>query len=181
MHTTKIFACWPYGLPAIRPTSARRTIPIFSHYKGNCCLNVNLHVVPKNIYLQHCSSSGIFRPRPTRSCALPSTRFPNENMIATITITIVHSLKPCDFLMPACIATWSQLAISRNDACIHTHMTIHVTMFVYCLLSCVKDSDMLSPMLNPTYDFQSASSNSDAMIASKEAVYTVVPDNQDEL
>ena len=59
-------------------------------------------------------------------------------------------------------------------------MTIHVTMFVYCLLSCVKDSDMLSPMLNPTYDFQSASSNSDAMIASEEAVYTAVPDNQDE-
>ena len=59
-------------------------------------------------------------------------------------------------------------------------MTIHVTMFVYCLLSCVKDSDMLSPMLNPTYDFQSASSNSDAMIASEEAVYTV-SDNQDEL
>ena len=39
---------------------------------------------------------------------------------------------------------------------------------------------MLSPMLNPTYDFQSASSNSDAMIASEEAVYTV-SDKQDEL
>ena len=59
-------------------------------------------------------------------------------------------------------------------------MTIYVTMFVYCLLSCVKDSDMLSPMLNPTYDFQSASSNSDSIIASEEVVYTV-PDNQDEL